>query len=91
LELHSERGTVTAEFAIALPAVLLTLVFSLQALSVQVGRIDLISKAGQLARAAARGEAVAEAKPEGKLVCVELKIERPFLIAEKQCARQLGL
>ena len=81
----------TAEFAIALPAVLLILVFSLQALSVQAGRIDLIAKAGQLARAAARGEWVPQAKPEGKLICVELKIDRPFLISEKQCARQLGL
>jgi hypothetical protein len=82
---------VTAEFAIALPAVLLTLVFAMQALSTQVSRIELITKAGQLARAAARGESVPQAKPEGKLICVELKIERPFLSSEKQCARQLGL
>ena len=81
----------TAEFAIALPAVLITLVFALQALSTQVSRIELIAKAGELARAAARGESVPQAKPEGKLICVELKIERPFLISEKLCARQLGL
>ena len=81
----------TAEFAIALPAVLITLVFALQALSTQGSRIELIAKAGQLARAAARGESVPQAKSEGKLICVELKIEQPFLISEKQCARQLGL
>jgi len=91
LELRSERGTVTAELAIALPAVLLTLVFALQALSLQAQRIELIAKAGQLARAAGRGDTVPHAKPEGNLICVELKLESPFPIAEKQCARQLGL
>ena len=91
MELLSERGAVTAELAIALPAVLLTLVFSLQALSVQASRIELANKAGQLARAAARGELVPQARPEGKLVCVVLKSESPVLSSEKQCARQRGL
>lgn len=73
-----------------MPAVLLTLTFAVQALAVQTNRIELIYSAAQLSRAAARGEAVPNAKVEGNLVCVQLEISEPFPIAEKQCARQLG-
>ncbi|MEY3472884.1 MAG: hypothetical protein RLY22_387 [Actinomycetota bacterium] len=90
MRLRSESGTVTAELAIAMPAVLLTLTFSIQALSVQSHRIELTYQAAQLARDAARGESVPNSKVEGHLVCVQLEISEPFPITEKQCARQLG-
>jgi hypothetical protein len=67
------------------------LTFAIQALAVQVDRITLVSSAGQLARAAARGEWIPEAKTEGKLICVEKVLTKFFTIKEKQCARRLGL
>ncbi|MCX6485103.1 MAG: hypothetical protein NTX78_00390 [Rhodoluna sp.] len=91
MELRSERGTVTAELAISLPAVLLMLSFAIQALAVQVDRITLAATAGQLARAAARGEQIPDAKTEGNLICVEKAQTKFFTIKEKQCARRLGL
>ena len=89
--LHKEEGTVTAELAIALPAVLLMLTFSIQALAVQVDRIALVAEVGQQARAAARGEEVSGAREEGKLICVTKTVTKLFQITEKQCARKLGL
>jgi hypothetical protein len=65
--------------------------FAIQALAVQVDRITLAATAGQLARAAARGEQIPEAKTEGNLVCVEKAQTKFFTIKEKQCARRLGL
>ncbi len=91
MELRSDRGTVTAELAISLPAVLLMLTFAIQALAVQVDRIELAAKAGQLARAAARGEAVSHATEEGDLICIKQTVNKVFQITEKQCARRLGL
>ena len=52
----SELGSVTAEFALILPAVLLILVFSLSALAMQTNRMALIELAAEGARALARGE-----------------------------------
>ena len=52
----SELGSVTAEFALILPAVLLILVFSLSALAMQSNRMALIELAAEGARALARGE-----------------------------------
>ena len=52
----SELGSVTAEFALILPAVLLILVFSLSALAMQSNRMALIEIAAEGARALARGE-----------------------------------
>jgi len=67
------------------------LTFAIQALAVQVDRITLAATAGQLARAAARGEQIPEAKTEGNLICVEKTKSKLFTIKEKQCARRLGL
>lgn len=53
---RAELGSVTAEFALILPAVLLILVFSLSALAMQTNRMALIELAGEGARALARGE-----------------------------------
>jgi hypothetical protein len=55
---RSDEGTVTAELALSLPAVLVILTISLQALSLQVERITLVGQVAALARQAARGEAV---------------------------------
>jgi hypothetical protein len=91
LGLNSERGTVTAELAIALPAVLVLLTLALQALSLQGVRIGLIAQAAELARSAARGEVVTGAREEGNLVCVTKTKQAIIPISEKQCARRLGL
>ena len=91
MELRSERGAVTAELAISMPAVLLMLTFAIQALAVQVDRIELANKVGQLARSAARGEAVAKTTLEGKLICVERSTTKFIQVSEKQCAHRLGL
>lgn len=51
-----EGGSVTAEFAIVLPGVLLVLFLSLSVLSLQASRITLVEVAAESARALARGE-----------------------------------
>ena len=51
-----EKGSVTAEFAIVLPGVLLILFFSLSVLALQASRIGLVELAAQGSRALARGE-----------------------------------
>ena len=91
MELHSERGTVTAELAIALPSVLLVLTVALQALSLQVERVALVAEVAQLARAAARGEVIPGTKIEGTRICVTKSRKLLVPIEEKQCARRLGL
>lgn len=52
----AEAGSVTAEFAIVLPAVFLVLVFSLSVLAIQSSRLGLIELAAETSRALARGE-----------------------------------
>lgn len=51
-----ETGSVTAELAITLPAVIATLLIAVSALSLQLQRIELGSRAALVARAVARGE-----------------------------------
>jgi len=51
-----ELGSVTAEFAVVLPAVILVLLFGIQVLSTQAARMSLIGLAAESARALARGE-----------------------------------
>jgi Flp pilus assembly protein TadG len=91
LALSSERGTVTAELAIALPAVLVVLVFSLNVLGVQVERLSLVAALATDVRAAARGELVKGTKLEGNLICLSRTTKSLIPIVEKQCARRLGL
>lgn len=91
MALRSEAGTVTAELAISLPAVLLVLTFAIQALMLQVDRMALIQSAGEQARAAARGEIISEAEQEGNLICVTKTLVKVVTIKEKQCARSQGL
>jgi hypothetical protein len=91
LVLSSDRGTVTAELAIALPAVLMVLTFSVQVLGIQVDRVAMVGSAAMLARQAARGENVAGSKVEGNLVCVTRERKSFVPVIEKQCARRLGI
>ena len=81
----------TAELAIALPAVLLVLTFSVQVLAIQVDRVAMIGSAAMLARQAARGEIVDGSKIEGNLVCVTRERNSFIQVSEKQCARRLGV
>lgn len=91
MALRSERGTVTAELAIALPAVLVVLTFALQVLAIQAERISLIGELASQSREAARGESVSGAKVEGNFVCVTGTTKTFVPVTEKQCARRLGM
>ena len=51
-----DRGSVTAEFAVVLPGVLLVLYFALAVLDLQSSRIALVELAAEGSRALARGE-----------------------------------
>jgi hypothetical protein len=51
-----DKGSVTAEFAIILPGVLLVLFIALSVLGLQASRIALVEVAAEAARALARGE-----------------------------------
>lgn len=56
IECEWELGSVTAEFAIILPAVILILFAGIQVLGIQSSRVKLIGLAAESARAIARGE-----------------------------------
>jgi hypothetical protein len=56
-----ERGSVTAEFAVALPAIALVLAASLAAVHVVAVQVRLADAAADAARALGRGESEAEA------------------------------
>ena len=53
---NSERGSITAEFSVVLPTVLLLIALSLSTLTAQFERTRLVAVAVGLARAVARGE-----------------------------------
>ncbi|MBN9612823.1 MAG: pilus assembly protein [Actinobacteria bacterium] len=57
----SERGAVTAEFAVAMPALLAVLLLALGAVLLAGHRVGLTSAAAELARLEARGDAQAAA------------------------------
>lgn len=54
--MSGERGSVTAELAIAMPSVALVIVVTLSAFSLQVERMKLVSLSATVARALGRGE-----------------------------------
>ena len=54
-----EQGSVTAEFAIVLPGVMVILFFALSVLAMQTSRVGLVELAAEGARALARGESEA--------------------------------
>lgn len=96
-EASQERGTVTAELVLTLPAVMLVLGISLAGMSIQLMRMDMVSNASEIARAVARdepleevdrlvqelGEAVVfELQESDGFVCVVLKSEMNFFEIE---------
>ena len=60
--LQTERGSVTAEFAMALPAVSLVITITLGGFALQIERIKLVEVAAVAARSVARGETEEEAR-----------------------------
>lgn len=54
--LQSEKGSVTAELAIAMPAVSLIIAITLSAFALQIDRMRLVDVTATAARALARGE-----------------------------------
>jgi hypothetical protein len=90
----SDRGAITAEFAIVLPTVSLLLAFSMSTLTAQFERTRLVSVAAGLARAVARGEPESQVREiyaaqlrgrtvtfstEGMLLCAEVGREVTLL------------
>lgn len=83
---RGDRGAVTAEFVVVLPAVLLVFTLVIGAVVLSTQQLTLTSAAGDLARLEARGDAAAAAdrrgrlpmttsavrRTHGSLVCVEL-------------------
>lgn len=82
-----DTGAVTAEFAVVLPAVFMMLAVSVLSISAQVERMKMVSVAGMMSRAVARGEPAATLNQvfagqvegrdwqilnQGLFVCVEL-------------------
>ena len=88
----------TAELAVAVPAVLLVLAACLGGLRLGVERVRLAEAAAQEARAAARGEpygpdrgGTVVVRHEGDAVCVEVRRDVPLLglpvpVAASSCA-----
>lgn len=80
--LRDERGTVTAEFAIVLPAVLIVLGLVVSGILLAAQRITLVSVAGEVSRAEARGDDAAAATALEQLsrdVVVEREHPDPLL------------
>ncbi len=74
---RADRGFVTAEFAAALPAVVVVLVFAVAALGLVLDQIRCVDAARTAARAVARGDttsvvvkAAEKAAPEGAKVTI---------------------
>lgn len=92
---RGERGSITAEFAVVLPAVLLVLVLCVGSASVSVQRIVVQSAAAAAARAAARGESGGSAQEaasragggsvsirrDGDFVCATVTADASFAAA----------
>jgi len=88
-----DRGSVTAEFAAGVPAVLLVLAFCLGAVQLVAQQLRLTDAAGMAARSLARGDgetatadrvaaavgsAALSREREGPFVCVSLSMPAPF-------------
>lgn len=89
---HSDRGVVTAEFALSLPAVVTLIAIMFTLLQLPVARVQLALEVGELARAAARGEPVSgEVTEIGFRTCVTKEIPGIVKLKETACARTLGI
>lgn len=102
---RAERGSITAEFAVVLPAVLLVLVLCVGTASVSVQRIEAQSAAAAAARILARGDGAGEATGavgrlapgarlhstrEGDFVCVSVTSTAGFVAARSAGVRVTG-
>ncbi len=103
---ESERGSITAEFAIALPAVVLVLAACLGAMTVVGAQIRLQDAAAAAARSVGRGDGVGvvarlapgattEQWTDGDLVCVAVSSKAtllavPVAIVARSCALGAG-
>ena len=91
--LGQEAGAVTAEFALALPAVTMVLVLALGVIGAQTDRLALIGLAASGSRALARGEPMATVWQLAKEVGAGISVRASFG-AELVCvgaSRQVGL
>lgn len=99
--LKTQTGSVTAEFAVVLPAVLLVACTLIGGLALGALKIQTTYASGVLARASGRGEDLdALAKSLGvtfkvqhlaELVCVRAIRPAWFTLDEKSCTRKGGL
>jgi len=92
---HGERGSVTAEFAVVVPAVVLVVVLTVAALSASGRQIRLEQAAAQAARLAARGEGEARV---GSVVAalvsdaaVRIRIDGDLVCADASAAARVPL
>ncbi|WJL96220.1 TadE family type IV pilus minor pilin [Microbacterium sp. ET2] len=105
-ELGGDRGSVVAEFAVALPAVVVVVLLSVAALTVSAQQVRLQDAAADAARLAARGEdgerihgAIGAGVPgarstvshEGDLVCVSATAPAHPVLPITLSARSCGL
>lgn len=97
----ADRGSVTAEFAMLIPAMVLILTTFLSALNLQLERIRLVQLSSDAARAAGRGDVVVQpgdstelvTYEQGELVCVRATKQATafkLTLNEKTCARANG-
>src|SRR4051794_27447671 len=98
----AEHGSVAAELAAAMPAVILVLVLCVGALQALARQVVLADAAAQTARSLARGAippalpagAVLSEERSGGAVCVSLRVDAPTLglpITARSCALDGGL
>lgn len=81
----SEQGSVTAELAIAMPAVSLVIAITLGAFALQIDRMKMVDVAATAARAFARGEQeqevralISELTPVGEQNAMEFLVQENF-------------
>ncbi|NYF17588.1 Flp pilus assembly protein TadG [Microbacterium sp. AK009] len=104
--LGGDRGSVAAEFAVALPAVIVVVLFSVAALTASAQQVRLQDAAADAARLAARGEptgrvegavtaavdgARSTVSREGDLVCVSATAAAHPAVPLTLSARSCGL
>jgi hypothetical protein len=77
--MDSDSGTVTAELAVAMPAVVLVIAVTLSGFGLQVERMKYVSVAASAARALGRGEAQADVQSLIAEQAPEATIEIQFL------------
>ncbi len=79
---QQEEGSVTAELAMALPAVSLVIAITLSAFALQIERMKLVDVAATAARAVARGEPEESVRASVAELIAPLEIESVSMTAE---------